>query len=164
MKAISVREPWAWLLLQLADPANPDEPLRKFESRGWPLPAGQYGQRAYIHASMQMDEFDPDTLKSWMTPQQWSRIAPELQNIYAIYNLNRNNPDALRKSGYFGCLMGEVTFIGQVTSHSSKWFSGPYGFIAKKPVLYPPEKRAVCHGQLGFWEVETSKYQSPPLL
>jgi hypothetical protein len=155
MKALSVREPWAWLLLQPAEPGNPDDPIKKFENRSWPLPAGQYGQRVYIHASMQMDDFNPDILKSWMTAEQWACTAPELQNIYAIDNLNRNNPELLRKSGYFGCLMGEVTFIGQVTRHPSPWFSGPYGFIAKKPVLYPPEKRTVCKGQVGFWEVGT---------
>ncbi len=153
MKALSLQEPYAWLVLQLADPANRDNPIKPFENRSWPLPRSFLPQRIFIHASLSMHDIPIESIKKMMNGEQLARLGTGLEEIYRIWDLHRDDREGLRRSGYFGCILGTVEIIGQVTFHPSPWFSGPYGFLLKRPVLFPPEKRLPCQGQPGFFEI-----------
>lgn len=50
MKALSIRQPWAWLVVH-----GP----KRIENRSWHLPPSMVGQRIYIHAAagMTYDEY-----------------------------------------------------------------------------------------------------------
>lgn len=50
-----------------------------------------------------------------------------------------------------GAIIGEVTVTGCVSESRSPWFSGPFGFVLTKPILYP--KSIPCRGNKGFFEV-----------
>ena len=134
MKALSVQQPWALLLLTLADPADPIKPLKPVENRTWELPANMYGQRVLIHAGLKMDTIPMADLEEFMTPEQRNRIQPDLLQMYYYYLANEKDNAALRRSGWFGCIMGETDIVAQVTSHPSPFFSGPYGFLTRRPV------------------------------
>jgi len=51
-----------------------------------------------------------------------------------------------------GGVIGSVEIADCVTSSSSKWFFGKYGFVLKNPIILP---FIPCRGQLGFFEVST---------
>jgi hypothetical protein len=50
-----------------------------------------------------------------------------------------------------GGIIGMVEIVDCVTSHESKWFFGPYGFVLKNPRVLP---FMPCRGQLGFFDVD----------
>ena len=51
----------------------------------------------------------------------------------------------------FGSIIGEVTIVDCVAGSHSAWFTGPYGFILEKPIVY---SNAIPYpGKLGFFEV-----------
>jgi len=150
VKAISVRQPWAWLLLQAASPETPDKCLKPVENRTWPLPSTIFGRRVLIHASLTLDDYAGmiTDIRRRMTDEQALRVMPAVAEMCeASYRGERAT------CGFFGCILGEVEIFGQTRDHPSLWFAGPYGFLVRKPVLYPPEKRVICRGQLGFFEV-----------
>ena len=50
----------------------------------------------------------------------------------------------------YGALIGEVDLIDCVSNHSSRWFTGKYGFVLANPKLY--DTPIPCRGQLGFFD------------
>ncbi len=47
MKALSIQQPWAWLILHGG---------KDIENRSWKLPKAMVGQRIYIHAGKRFDK------------------------------------------------------------------------------------------------------------
>lgn len=140
MKALSVRQPWAWLIVN---------GYKDVENRNWRI--GRHSQhgfyrsqradfsvklpcRVYVHAS-KLD--DPDA---------WSFImitAP--RDVYGrLVTVHATLPR--------GTLIGEVDIVDCVTQSGSPWFEGPYGFVLANPKAY--DKPIPCKGKLGFFEPE----------
>lgn len=106
MKALSIRQPWASLIMAGVKPV---------ENRTWP---SKYRGRLAIHAA-----------KAWDNEGEKFILDQEefFQNA-----LGRIVEGAKNLRGGF---LGSVNMIDCVKKHNSKWFFGPYGFVFEDPIL-----------------------------
>ena len=150
MKALSIQQPWAWLIVAglpiLQSVPVPDSrpgttrvewlgkvARKDVENRLWPLPKDfQLPQRIYIHAGKREDK---NALKALLD------MGFAAFPILALFD----------KGMPKGALIGEVDIISCVTESESPWFCGPYGFVLSHPIPY--DKPIPYRGQLGFFDV-----------
>lgn len=118
---LSIRQPWAWLILNGG---------KDIENRRWPT---KVRGRILIHAAKGMTRAEYDEGMNFVVTNP--RI-PLTFGPPEFHELER------------GGLVGEVQIIDCVTQSNSKWFTGPFGFVLRRPVKKPffPLK-----GQLGFF-------------
>jgi len=108
MKALSIRQPWAWLICK---------GYKDIENRDWPT---KFRGRIYIHASMNLGKSNPSREEG------------------IIKLLNQGQRDEYYSSTkHRGAIIGEVDIIDCVEHSHSLWFMGKYGFVLENPVLYP---------------------------
>lgn len=124
MRALSIRQPWAWLI------ANG---YKDIENRVW---STRYTGPLLIHASkgMTRDEYeDVSDLLAEDSPFKGMGI-----RLPAFADLER------------GGIVGMAHCGGSVDTCASPWFFGPYGFVLSEQRAFPmiPFK-----GQLGFFDV-----------
>lgn len=143
MKALSMKQPWAYLVVQ---------GCKDIENRTWPLPKTfKYPQRIYVHAGKRADRgfavLAERMVKAGKFPDD------VVKTFWALW---REEPGYDK---WFGAIVGEVDIIGELTLRSelsllgdaSPWFVGPYGFLLANPVAYP--KPVPYKGVLGFFAV-----------
>lgn len=106
MKALSIRQPWAWLIIHR---------YKDIENRGWYT---GYRGRVYVHAPKQIDETG------------WDFIRERLDSDVFYFLKSHKNEIAT------GCLVGEVDIIDCVKESDSPWFVGKWGFVLKYPERY----------------------------
>jgi hypothetical protein len=152
MKALSLQQPYAYLILQRAYDDNPQKPIKPIENRAWSLPRNfRIPQRIWVHASLGLYDVTLAEIKENMTATQWLYHKGYLQDIFGEYETYHNDKKWLQRLGNFGCLLGTVVITGQVTDSDNPWFFGPYGYTLeypeklKNPIPY--------RGTLGFFEV-----------
>jgi hypothetical protein len=126
MKALSVRQPWAWLICK---------GYKDIENRKWHT---KFRGRIYVHAGLTMDT--KVLALSIGEKEILERLTMAQRDEYRIAPLHR------------GAIIGEVDIVDCVYRSSSPWFIGKYGFILANPVLYENPKR--CKGKLNFFEPE----------
>ena len=109
MKAISIRQPWAWLILNAG---------KDIENRTWPT---SVRGRVLIHAA------------SSMTQEEY------LDAHYFAFKLNPSMAQRIpiMKSLERGGIVGEVEIVNCMVKAYSQWFSGPYGFVLRNPKPLP---------------------------
>lgn len=124
MRALSIRQPWAWLI------ANGHKDI---ENRAW---ATRYQGPLLIHAS------------KGMTNDEYEDVEEMLLLDPRIRDLKITLPD--RKLIERGGVVGIAHCNGSVDQAASPWFFGPYGFVLSQQRAFPmiPFK-----GQLGFFDV-----------
>ncbi len=127
MRTLSVRQPWAWLIV------NNFKPL---ENRTWYT---GYRGELLIHAAKGMTHYeyeDCEILVENVNRKTGSNIV-----LPAFGDLER------------GGIVGSVDLVGCVDHSDSPWFSGDYGFMLEnaKTLPFTPYK-----GQLGFFDVDLS--------
>lgn len=107
MKALSIRQPWAWLILNAG---------KDIENRDWPT---KVRGRVLVHAGRGMthDEYDS---AAWTL----SGIRPDIQ-LPPLKALER------------GGIVGSVQIIGCIEKSDSRWFFGRYGFALHDPRPLP---------------------------
>lgn len=118
--AISIRQPWASLIIEGSRGIYKDVENRTWTTRIRGLIA--------IHAAKEFDQ----------AGYNWLRVhRPEL-------------PLTSPADCPHGGIIGSVNLVDCVSSHSSLWFSGPYGFVLERPQPCPfiPHK-----GRLGFFPI-----------
>lgn len=117
MKALSIQQPWAWLIVN---------GYKDIENREWSTnERGPF----HVHTGQKFDR----------EGYNWIRRAfPEIP---------MPKPEEFQMGG----IVGQMTITGCVTSSSSKWFFGRYGFTLADAV--PCEFRKY-KGQLKFFEVK----------
>lgn len=125
LKAISVRQPWTWLIVNGYKPLENRNTLKNF--RGPVL----------IHASMQ---FDKKAFDEFMFRAGISKITPEIR-FMPIY----------KRQFDMGGIVGAVTITDSITKSDSKWFIGPNAFVLTDPMKLP---FTPCKGKLGFFNPE----------
>jgi len=126
MKALSIKQPWAWLIAA---------GYKDIENRAWPT---NFKARIYIHAGKQ-----PDSKGAWAI---WGdRTFMELLDDIAKIQIP-NLTTFWDKSA----IIGEADIVDCVTQSKSPWFVGPYGFVLANPTLY--QKPIPCRGKLGFFD------------
>jgi hypothetical protein len=122
MRALSIRQPWAWLILHAG---------KDIENRNWRPrnPALRFRGTCLIHAGIAVQPIS-DGLRAWV--KQTSGV-----------DLPRS--DELPRGG----IVGRVDVIDVVRASPSPWFEGPYGlvFANSKSLRF-----AECRGRLGFFE------------
>lgn len=131
MKALSVRQPWAWLIV---------EGFKPIENRSWPPPRDMVGKWIMIHAAKACTE------REYAEACTFAIKAGQVANIPPL--------DRLRRGGVIGC----VKLARIVRSSPSKWFVGKWGWVLTDPLPLPFRR---CPGQLGFFDpqyLESSSY------
>lgn len=108
MMALSIRQPWAWLILNAG---------KDIENRDWPT---RFRGRFLIHASkgMTRDEYEN------ATDPLWHKGGPTI-DIPSFEDLQR------------GGIIGSVELIDCVTHSDSPWFNGLHGFVLRDPKPMP---------------------------
>lgn len=141
MKALSIRQPWAWLICA---------GYKDIENRNWaigcnvppgyavvnfktPLPS-----RIYVHASGTRARANLELNMAFSIIERVYGFSKG-ETIEANYKSNKA----------LGAIIGEVDIAGCVEESTSPWFVGPYGFTLTNPVLY--EHPIPCRGALGFF-------------
>lgn len=133
MKALSIRQPWAWLICA---------GYKDVENRSWPT---EFTGRIYVHASKTQDDYDG--MKGEIQAIVYRQTGKPLSGGF-FYNMTK------------GAVIGEVDITGHIigiVGSPSPWYDntdGMYGFTLSNPKLYryPVE----CRGQLGFFNLPDS--------
>ena len=125
MMALSIRQPWAWLILHGG---------KDIENRNWPT---RFRGRVLVHAAKGMTH--NEWADAWMHAYGTGASPKALEA-----GLTRDNIDR-------GGIVGSVEIVDCVTESPSHWFVGRYGFVLRDPQILPfrPYK-----GQLRFFPVD----------
>lgn len=112
MLCLSVRQPWAWLIVQ---------GWKNIENRTWPTTVRG---KILIHASSGMTREEYEAAKLFV-----SGWAPSLASQIPA-------PESLERGG----IVGEVVILDCVDRHDSEWFCGPYGYVLDeaRPLPFQP--------------------------
>ncbi|KEY87775.1 ASCH domain-containing protein [Pseudomonas capeferrum] len=123
MKALSIKQPWAWLIIHGG---------KDVENRTWHT---KFRGRFLVHASKGMTKAD-------------YMAALEVVSGAASFEVLRGLPmmEDLQRGG----IVGSVELIDSVDHSDSPWYTGAKGFVLRdpKPLPFTPFK-----GQLQFFEV-----------
>jgi hypothetical protein len=124
MIALSIRQPWAWLILNGG---------KDIENRDWPT---KYRGRILVHAAkgMSSDEWG----HAWDFAQGSGAGPKALERDLTFHTIER------------GGIVGSVEIVDCVTDSDSRWFVGKYGFVLRDPQPLP---FTPWRGQLGFFDV-----------
>ena len=134
-KALSVRQPWAWLIVHGFKP---------IENRDWPT---KRRGRVLIHASKGMTRDEYDEVREFVAGVCGdSFFAQDGEVSFAAFNTFPAF-EKLERGG----IVGAVDIVDCVTSHPSRFFFGKFGFVLANAEVLPfrPYK-----GALGFFEVK----------
>lgn len=121
---LSIRQPWAWLILNAGKDVENRSRLTRIRGR------------ILIHASkgMTRHEFE-DGMDTWQAVRRKAGMDPAGQPAFG---------DMPR-----GGIVGSVEIVDCVASSSSPWFFGPYGYALRDPKPLPFVPSA---GQRGFFK------------
>lgn len=128
MKALSIRQPWAYLIVA---------GYKDVENRTWNT---NFRGRIYVHAGKSPDNLDGVKSAVGILEKKLSRLGYML----AVHGIKCDVE--------FGGIIGEVTIIDCVQDSDSPWaVPGQYQFVLKDALRY--EQPIPMTGRLGFWEV-----------
>ena len=149
MKAISVKQPWAYLLCA---------GIKGIENRTWELPDKYKGKMVLIHASAKWDDRHRN-MSHLFTNDQWEAMDENTRRIMAGGVLDTS------------AIIGSVVFTDCVINHQSVWaekthmaklgehelpsclyppYKPTYNWVASDPILF--DKPIPAKGKLSFWD------------
>ena len=133
MKAITIKQPWATLIV---------DGVKDVENRSWVLPKKYIGERVLIHASSKIFR---------MYQLQLDNALIERLHRSGYENSNK------REHNYpTGAIIGSVEITGCVTDSDSEWaMPDHFHFTLAHAVRFPQPIPAT--GKLGFWEYDAIK-------
>lgn len=125
MKALSIRQPWAWFIVN---------GFKNVENRLWKT---DFRGEFLIHASAgcTYQEYHD----AYAFAEKAANILPRTFPNYPVFaDLQR------------GGIVGKARLVNCVTESDSPWFTGPFGFVLAdvQPLPFQP-----CKGMLKFFEV-----------
>ncbi|MDO9069061.1 MAG: ASCH domain-containing protein, partial [Deltaproteobacteria bacterium] len=122
--ALSIRQPWAWLILNAG---------KDIENRDWRT---NFRGRVLIHASKSCARSEYENAVDFMVDRGIDRLDADLPSI-----------DQFERGG----IIGSVEIVDCTDTSDSPWFVGAFGFVLRnpKPLPFVPWK-----GQLGFFNVQ----------
>lgn len=126
-RALSIRQPWAWLILNGG---------KDIENRSWPT---KLRGRVLIHAAKGMTDSE------WDDAMAFADGAAPLDRDVQLRRRALCHNDARR-----GGIVGSVEIVDCVSASDSPWFFGPYGFVLRNPQPLPFRP---MRGALGFFHV-----------
>lgn len=142
MKALSIKQPWAYLIAK---------GWKDIENRSWKT---NYRGRIYIHASMSKTDMNKmPVLDIEHRMSRAGRTFGEIGDFLTAYYAGDLD---------FGAIIGEVDIVNCIYRFGdendnlySPWHErAMYGFVLTNAVMY--DKIIPYRGQLGFFEVEVS--------
>lgn len=136
MKALSIQQPFAWLI------ANGYQDV---ENRSWPT---GFRGRFLIHAGQKMyPKWDAGTARATQWLMNLQQDEPWTLNLFRRPGMPW--PD-LPTTFELGGIVGIATIIRCDRFSASRWFAGPFGFVIADaaPLPFTP-----CPGKLGFFDV-----------
>lgn len=110
MKALSIRQPWAWLIMNAG---------KDIENRTWPT---SVRGRVLVHAAKGM------TRDEWASAIAFARNAGATARLTCAVGFEQ-----VERGGF----VGTVEIVDCVSSSSSPWFCGPFGFVLRNPQPLP---------------------------
>ena len=129
MRALSIRQPWAWLIIAGFKPVENRSQLTNIR--------GEF----LIHVGRAIDGDAHDALMRGLHP-----VTGQLSKLRLVY------PPARGESFKLGGFVGIAELTGSVTEHPSEFFTGPHGWLVEnaRPIRFQPYP-----GQLGWFTPET---------
>jgi len=146
MKTLSVKQPWALLLVA---------GIKDIENRTWKT---SYRGRIFIHASGKAANF-------WDSPQ-WKLVHDEINKI----SINKYE----KTTGLFSSILGSVEIVDCVLNHESVWaehftmkekkVAGEkfivevpvYNWVIANPIMFANPQPNI-KGKLGLWDFDNTK-------
>jgi hypothetical protein len=128
MKALVIRQPWAWLIVH---------GYKDIENRSW---STNFRGKFLVSASQRLTEKDYWNCYGFvMSVNEW---IPDMN-----MKIQLPRKEDLQRGG----IVGQVELVDCVSDSKSLWFEGPYGFVLKnfKTLPFRPLK-----GRLGFFDVK----------
>lgn len=127
--ALSIRQPWAWAVLNAG---------KDIENRVW---QDRFRGPVAIHTGKAMTAAEVAEFSEFLGGLRLDGKVPR--------SLSGPHYSSLPRGG----IVGVAEIVDCVSSSSSPWFFGPYGFVLRnaRPVPFIP-----CRGALGFFRWEAS--------
>lgn len=124
MKALSIRQPWAWAILTLG---------KRHENRTW---MSGYRGEVLIHAAKGCTGRECQDALAFMAER----------DLLPYHDDRWPGLDGLDRGG----IVGVANVVDCVTKSDSPWFVGPAAFVLDdvRPLPF-----VACRGALGFWNV-----------
>ena len=136
MKALSILQPWAWLIVRpdLADAeerarAAAEGLIKDIENRTWHTP---YRGHFLVHAGKRYSKRD---------------YADDAEDLWDFHRITLPPYDELERGG----VVGQARIVDCVREHPSKWkMADTWGFVLteQKPLVFTPYR-----GQLGWFDI-----------
>ncbi len=136
MKVISIKQPWAYAILNLG---------KDIENRTWTTP---YRGRLLIHASKSVCLGGMRFLANLIEQDKLNNVEPE--KLTLIQDILTKG----KKGLIFGAIIGSVDLVDVTQNHSSIWaIHDQYHWVLENPQLL--ENPIFINGKLGLWDYET---------
>jgi hypothetical protein len=152
MKAISIKQPWAQLIV---------EGIKDIENRTWACPKKNIGKRVLIHAALD---------KHFEKNARYGELNTVNEDQFKCIMQHDKELEIFGTHLQYGAIIGSVEIVGSVINHSSIWAkktdgvfdinikkfiprSKPkpiYNWILANPIKFPVPISA--KGKLRFWE------------
>ena len=129
INVLSIRQPWAWLILNAG---------KDIENRTWQT---KFTGKILVHAGQTMTRADYEAAVIFCSGLELSAFSEKFVSLPDYDELKRE----------CGGIVGSVEITGCVSRSNSPWFCGPYGFTLKNPV---PAQFVKMKGKLGFFQAE----------
>jgi len=129
MKAITVKLPWAWLLIYGG---------KDIENRDW---FSRHKGDTAIHCSKTIERREYEAAKQFIQDRGLDVRLPSIEALKPLA----------------GKIIGIVDIVGCVKESQSRWFVGTFGFVCRSPkkLLNP----VAISGTMGFWDVPAEESQ-----
>lgn len=135
--ALSIMQPWAWLIVN---------GHKDIENRTWRYPPRHRGA-FLVHAGIKLDKDTHEDLMEGFHPVTGEPLSMELLDAYIAA--------VKAREVHRGGIVGVASLDDVVLEHASPWFVGKQGFVISgtRPLAFMP-----LGGALGFFKAE---YQAP---
>lgn len=135
MKALSIKQPWAWLIAH---------GFKDVENRTWRT---KFRGRFLIHAPIQIDQKFAQDLYCWsmMADDPTGFLRPSSEVLQRLLSIYPKDPAKLPVGG----IVGEAEIVDCIDKMDSPWFTGPHGFVLADPKPLP---FMACKGKLNFFD------------
>ena len=140
MKAISIKQPWAYLI---------SAGIKDIENRTWKCPEKYIGKRVLIHASAKHANSD--------SRFNYAYALDSNQRDQAAFNTPNKRFIIQNACSTTSAIIGSVEIVDCVVNHTSVWAEkGVYNWVLANPILF--DKPIInVKGKLGFWDYEFSE-------
>ncbi len=133
MKAITIKQPWAGLIMS---------GMKNIENRTW---ATQHRGKILIHSSKTLNYAEEKRAEDF--------IVREILTKEEQKTLNNDDGRIRRLCKHYGVIIGEVEIVDCVKNHSSNWAEKyTWNWVLANPIIY--DEPIPAAGQLRLWNFE----------